>query len=102
VTIEIDSKSLPIIPGVLEIASTNTSGGMNTNKKHFAPGIEFQRDVPDALRDLIFDPQTSGGLLLSVAAESADRVMDNLKKAGIQACFIGTVIADTGKRLRIG
>ena len=40
-TIEIDSKALPIIPGVLEIASQNKSGGMNTNREHSAPGIEF-------------------------------------------------------------
>ena len=59
VTIEIDASALPIIPGVLEIASQNKSGGMNTNKEHFASGVEFRVDVPDALRDLIYDPQTS-------------------------------------------
>ena len=41
VTIEIDAKALPMIPGVLEIASKNQSGGMTTNKEHFLPGIEF-------------------------------------------------------------
>ena len=72
VTIEIDANALPIIPGVLEIASQNKSGGMNTNREHFGPGVEFAAGVSDELRDLIFDPQTSGGLLISVAAEAAD------------------------------
>jgi selenide,water dikinase len=102
VTIEIDANALPIIPGVLEIASQNTSGGMNTNKEHFAPGVEFRGDVPDALRDLIYDPQTSGGLLISVAAESANQVLANLTTARISACFIGTVGTMSGKRLVIG
>ena len=42
VTIEIDSKALPLIPGVLDIAAQNRSGGMATNKEHFLSGIEFQ------------------------------------------------------------
>jgi selenide,water dikinase len=107
VTIEIDSKALPIIPGVLEIASKNRSGGMATNKEHFLPGIEFSsgselsRDE-EARRDLLFDPQTSGGLLLSVGQSAADAALENLKKAGIQAVLVGLVTADSGKRLKIG
>jgi len=102
VTIAIDSKALPIIPGVLEIASQNTSGGMNTNKEHFGPGIEFGGEVSDERRDLIFDPQTSGGLLISVAAGQAVELAEALQGAGIQAAFIGTVGRMDGMRLRIG
>ena len=107
VTLEIDSKALPIIPGVMEIASQNRSGGMKTNEEHFGAGVEFLTGSGDLLsndtrRDILFDPQTSGGLLISVAAESADSVMANLTKAGIQAYLVGKVIESTGKRLRIG
>jgi len=106
VTIEIDAKALPIIPGVLEIASQNRSGGMKTNEEYFLSGMEFLTGsgnllANDARRDILFDPQTSGGLLISVAAEAADRLMGELKNAGIQASFIGTVEANLGKRLRI-
>jgi len=102
VTIEIDANRLPIISGVLEIASQNKSGGMTTNQEHFAPGIEFKGDLPDALRDLIYDPQTSGGLLISVAAESANQALADLANARISACFIGTVRPMSGKRLVVG
>jgi len=102
VTIEIDSKSLPIIPGVLEIASKNQSGGMKTNKDHFMSGIEFRGEVSNDLRDLLFDPQTSGGLLISVAAGSADQMVDGLKKAGIQAVFVGRVKPASGKQIIFG
>jgi len=106
VTMEIDGKALPIIPGVLEIASKNKSGGMGTNKEHFSPGIEFLSGSESLLgedprRDVLFDPQTSGGLLISIAAESAERAMDSLTKSGIQAVFIGSVQQASSKRLVI-
>src|SRR5688572_33499887 len=47
VTISIDVNALPIIPGVLEMASQNKSGGLQTNKEHFLPGVEFSREVSD-------------------------------------------------------
>jgi len=101
VTIEIDSKSLPIIPGVLDIASENKSGGMKTNKDHFGSGVDYCSEIPDAVRDLLFDPQTSGGLLISVSAESAAQVASNLEKAGIRPVFVGSVSQSGPKRLRI-
>ena len=99
VTIEIDGNALPIIPGVLAIAAQNRSGGMQTNKDHFMPGIGFSAGVPDDRRDLVFDPQTSGGLLISVAAESAEAVMANMQNAGIQAVFVGSVTKKSTNRL---
>jgi selenide,water dikinase len=107
VTIAIDVNALPIIPGVLEMAAQNTSGGMNTNKQHFLPGIEFVSGSKDGRegdprRDLIFDPQTSGGLLISVTASSADAVIQGLRDAEIQATFIGSVHSKSGHRLRVG
>ena len=47
VTISVDSGRCPIIEGVLEMVSQNKSGGMNTNREHFAPGIEFGGAVPE-------------------------------------------------------
>ena len=106
VTIEIDSKAVPIIPGVLDIASQNKSGGMKTNQEHFSPGIEFLTggenvSGDDRHRDILFDPQTSGGLLISVAGESADVVAANLETAGIRPIFVGVVHAPTSIRLTI-
>lgn len=101
VTIEIDAKALPIIDGVLEIAAQNRSGGMATNKEHFAPGMSFGRDVTDELHDLIFDPQTSGGLLVSVSRDAAADLAATLQKAGIHATFVGSVKEPGAKHLEI-
>jgi selenide, water dikinase len=102
VTISIDSRALPILDGVLEIAAENRSGGMQTNKEHFSPGIAFAVDVPDDLRHLLFDPQTSGGLLISVAPQAADLVAAKMQNAGIPAVLIGTVGAVDGHTLIVG
>jgi len=102
VTIEIDSNSLPIIAGVLAIASQNKSGGMQTNKDHFMPGIQIRAGVPDDRRDIIFDPQTSGGLFVSVSAATAPDLAKRLEDAGIQACLVGIVKDKSPYALEIG
>jgi len=105
VTIDIDSGALPIIDGVLDIAAQNRSGGMTTNKEHFLPEVDFTasgRELDESHRDLLFDPQTSGGLLISVSAAAAQTAASNLESAGIRPYFIGTVKAQTTHRLVIG
>lgn len=102
VTLQIDARELPIIEGVLDLVGANKSGGLKTNREHFGPGIGFGPAVRSEYRDIVFDPQTSGGLLLSVAAEAAPVIQASLQKAGVQACFIGSVGANAGKRLHVG
>src|SRR5688572_9701284 len=106
VTIDLDATALPIIPGVLPLIEQNKSGGLNTNKEHFLPGMKFLRGnhakEGSPRRDLLFDPQTSGGLLISVSSSSADAVFASLLNAGILATFVGSVSLPSGPRLRIG
>jgi len=102
VTITVDSRSLPVIDGVLGMIAQNKSGGMTTNREHFGPGVEFGGAVPEDLRDLTFDPQTSGGLLVAVTPEAAAGVFAGIKSAGIQAVFVGTVVAGGRIRLIVG
>jgi selenide,water dikinase len=101
-TIVIEAAALPVIPGVLEMVPANKSGGMNTNRQHFGEAIEFGAAVGPELRDLAFDPQTSGGLLLSVGPSTAVNALDALRGRGIQAVFIGSVETSSSQRLRIG
>ena len=101
VTLALDAAALPLIPGILDLVAGNKSGGMGTNRKHFAAGVEFGPGVTAELRDLVFDPQTSGGLFLSVDPSQADQALELLKKAGVSACFVGLVEAESHLRLRV-
>ena len=107
VTIQITLHALPILDGVLDLAAKNKSGGLNTNKEHFLPGIKFLSGgeaLPesDPRWDLLFDPQTSGGLLISADATSAETVFSSLRNAGISATFVGSVVDPSGPRLIVG
>jgi selenide,water dikinase len=102
VTIEIDTRALPIIPGVLDIAAQNTSGGMKSNKGHFGGGLEYCSMIPGPIRDLLFDPQTSGGLLIAVAKPDLKTVVSNLTSSGIQSTIVGSVHEIQQKPLKIG
>lgn len=101
VTIAIDAAAVPLFPGVLEIVGQNKSGGMNTNREHFGPGVDFGPDVSAELRDLFFDPQTSGGLLIAVAAASASSAITALETAGIRARFVGKAEAEGPSRIQV-
>lgn len=101
VTLELDAAALPLIPGVLEMVAANKSGGMATNRQHFAAGVVFRPGVAAELQDLIFDPQTSGGLFLSVDPSQADQALAALKAAGVPACFVGVVETHDGNRIRV-
>jgi len=107
VTIDLDATTLPIIPGVQALIEDNKSGGLKTNEEHFLPGMKFLRGTfgkgeSNPRRHLLFDPQTSGGLLISVSSSSADALFASLLNAGIQATFVGSVTLPSGPRLRIG
>jgi selenide,water dikinase len=101
-TITIDARALPIIEGVLPMVGQNTSGGLNTNRDHFGRGIEFGPAASAEIRDLVFDPQTSGGLLIAASPEAAGTVASGLRNRGIQAVLVGSVEPRGEKLLRIG
>jgi selenide,water dikinase len=67
-------------------------GGLHRNKDFYIKSVEFTQTVPDYLQDLIFDPQTSGGLLISIEPDSALKLVKALKKGGYKkAAIIGKV-----------
>jgi selenide, water dikinase len=101
VTLAIDAAQIPVIPGALPMAAENQSGGMATNREHFGPGIEFGPDVTPDLQLIVFDPQTSGGLLVAVDPSQTAQLMADLDKAGVFAIELGQVTADAGRKLQV-
>ena len=65
--------------------------GMYRNKEYIAKDVNII-DVDTAIEDILYDPQTSGGLLISVKEELADKLVENMKSNGsIEAKIIGSV-----------
>jgi selenide, water dikinase len=101
VTLEIRSGDLPGFEGVREMVATNRSGGMGSNREHFAAGTWIENGVDAALTDLVFDPQTSGGLMAAVAPAAADRVRAAMAEAGVTAWAIGEATTAGAFRIRL-
>ena len=91
VTLELDAASIPILPGALDLASANIPGGGRTNAEHFGPDVLVSPGVPADLLTLLHDPQTSGGLLASIASDSADAAEALLQRVDPPTRRIGQV-----------
>ena len=91
VTVAIDAARVPVFDGALALALDNRSGGMLSNQEHFGAGVRFDDGVGSDLRALLFDPQTSGGLLVAVSSAAAGALQAALAAAGTGAARIGLI-----------
>lgn len=92
VSIEIDSKEVPILDGAIEMAKMGIiPAGMYRNKEYISKDVDI-KNIETEIEDILYDPQTSGGLLVSVKSELAQELVKDMKKNGsIEAKIIGTV-----------
>jgi len=98
VTLEIEVAAVPLIDGAYALASRNRPGGTANNLRHFGPNVSEPPGFDDNLRALLYDPQTSGGLLAAIAPEVAGDVCADLEERGVTAATIGRV-AEAGEVL---
>ena len=90
VELELWASTMPLLPGAKEYASMGLiPAGAYRNAEHFSKAVEFADSVDETLRDILYDPQTSGGLLFAVPADSADEALQKLRDAGIDAWCVG-------------
>ncbi len=80
-TLEIDTRALPLLPGALELAPQFQPGGLHANRRAYEGRVAYQGPLTDSLRALLFDPQTSGGLLLLVPEEEEGGLLGELPGA---------------------
>ena len=89
VTLVLDSAALPLLPGARRLAERGfLTGGCQRNRAHLKDTVVIERVVPTGLRELAFDPQTSGGLLLALPARAGERLVRKLRATAIEAAAI--------------
>jgi selenide,water dikinase len=81
VTLEIESAMIPTLPGALDLALTFQAAGLKANRKQFQPLVDVRVPPEPALEALLYDPQTSGGLLLFVPAANVAALLADLPKS---------------------
>ena len=95
------SDQLNILPGAKEAAENFlfTAGGQR-NRNAYGENVAFEID-DFALEEVLFDPQTSGGLLISVDPEDGERMLEAMQRAGIEAACIGEMIEKSDKKIYV-
>lgn len=101
-TAVIDSQRVPFLPGAGSYAAMGLVPAMAyQNMGHLEGKVALSKDLCSSVHDLLFDPQTSGGLLYSVSAEESGRVLEALSKACQSPAVIGRIEAYSGSPVTV-
>jgi selenide,water dikinase len=103
VGIVIHSKSIPIFPEALDYAKKGlVTGGGHSNRQFFSCRVEADAHALGPLDDVLYDPQTSGGLFVSLARSNAENLVEALKKEEqMDAWIVGDVVEDPPGKIQI-
>ena len=102
VSLVFHSANIVVLEGALDcIHAGYIPGGLKANRDFAECLVDYDPLVPDDIRTLLFDPQTAGGLLISVAAEDAGPLARALQDVGVPAVEIGEAIPRTKPLIRV-
>jgi selenide, water dikinase len=98
VTLEIDTAAVRFLPGALEYARQGAiPGGLKNNRDFASSAVDIAREIPADILTILYDPQTSGGLLISLPERDAVE----LERALPDAYRVGSVLPKSGKPIRL-
>ena len=96
------SQSVRLLPGAVDCARAgHIPGGLKANREFAECVVEYEGNVSEEMKALLFDPQTAGGLLISVTAAQAESLLQNLRALGLPAAIVGAVLPDEKPLIRI-
>jgi selenide,water dikinase len=102
VSLRIDSATVPLLEGAMDCVRAGfIPGGLKNNREFAECLVGYEANVPEEIRTILFDPQTAGGLLLSVARSDADSLVTALNNAGVPAVEIGEVLPQGKPLIRV-
>jgi selenide,water dikinase len=100
-SLEIRAAQVPLLDGARSLVQGNIPGGARTNREHFEAGVTVAPGIDPVLIDLLYDPQTSGGLLIAVSDGHATALLAALAAAGVLASLIGRVLPSGRARIAV-
>ncbi len=96
------SSCVPILPEAMEYAAIGlVPGGAHKNRKFREPMVVMDPAIDDIMRDILYDPQTSGGLLICIKASDVAPLISDLHKNQIVAADIGAILLDRSENIRV-
>jgi selenide, water dikinase len=102
VSFEIHHDAFTLLPGALDaVREGMIPGGLKNNRDFIGDCVEFADSVAEENRAILFDPQTSGGLLIAIAPESEEIALDCLQGRGVKAARVGRVLKKASPLLRV-
>ncbi len=97
ISIEIDHRKLPLLPGALDYSKQGLcAGGLTSNREFYSRDSVVASSVAREFSDIVFDPQTSGGLLVFVADSKSGKLLERLHAAGFFVSRIGRTVDYAG------
>lgn len=102
-SIRLFADQIPIIAGAIEYAKIGlVPGGAYKNREFRGSMVEFSNNIDIYTQDVLFDPQTSGGLLICVEKSSAASLLSDLKKNGVEdSAIIAEVISEAKEKIKV-
>lgn len=99
----IQSEAIPIFREAMDYAKSGlVPGGAHSNRKFFSCKVEMDPKISDFLADILYDPQTSGGLLISMPSGEAEELVAALKKEGhVHSCIVGEVVKEPSGKIQL-
>ena len=102
VSLKINHTHIAYLPGAIEAARRKFfSGGMKNNREFIEGCAAFLSSVPEEFQALLYDPQTSGGLLVALTPEAAESTQAALNRRGVSAQLIGEAVAKRSPLIEI-
>jgi selenide,water dikinase len=102
VSVKISSEKIPVLSGAVEcVRAGYVPGGLKSNREFAESVVQFGSDVDETAKALLFDPQTAGGLLLSMSARVSDQFLTVFHNRGGAATLVGEVLPRTDALITI-
>ena len=102
VTLRLELARVPVFPGALELASQgHCSGGAKRGRTGLAAEVRIASGISEGLLNVVFDAETSGGLLIAVAPSRASALERELDARGVLVACVGSFVESSGVHVEL-